>query len=98
MAAVRQNNVAFESSLNSQLISLNFFDGQIYRTQNQNRPSLWRASFRTLQVARTQKLSAGNARPERFPAQAIRLRDRSWGKAEAPLPIRPDGKAISPDL
>ena len=43
-----------------------------------------------------EKLSARHARPERLPAETVRLRDCARRKAEAPLSIRAARAAIPP--
>src|SRR5205823_14260829 len=68
--------------------------GQIHRTKNESEPALRGADFRFLQGAGAEKLSARHARPERFPAQTIGVRDCARRKTEAALSIRPARAAV----
>src|SRR5439155_26427560 len=72
--------------------------GQIHRTKNESEPALRGADFRFLQGAGAEKLSARHARPERFPAQTIGVRDCARRKTKAALSIRTSGAAISEDF
>src|SRR5205085_8166370 len=61
--------------------------GKIYRTKNKDQPPLRRADFWTVEISRAEKLSARNARPERFAAETIRIRDCSRRETETSLSV-----------
>ena len=84
------------SLFNSQLITI--FHGQIHRTKNESEPALRGADFRFLQGTGAEKLPARHARPERFPAQTIGVRDCARRKTEAALSIWASRAAISEDF
>src|SRR6266851_5170596 len=97
MAAGRRNNAGSDSQL-STTQPLNFFHGQIHRTENKDQPPLRRADFWTVEVARAKKLSAWHARAQRLSPETVRLRDCARREAKAPLSIRTARETVPPDF